>query len=136
MFKKTVASLFSFLCVSSCAFANFEVEYMEFYQEALKRNCVVFPVNAYFARLEPEIAGYCVPGFGILINEDRWATFGPYQKKELMYHELAHCVLYKDHSEPGLMSPKMHQEKEVKENWVIWMALLFKDCNQWSSSPK
>jgi hypothetical protein len=136
MLYKITASILSLLSFSSCAFANFEMEYLEFYQEALKRNCVVFPVNAYFARLEPEIAGYCIPGFGILFNEDRWANFGPYEKRELVYHELAHCVLGQDHSEPGLMSPTMHSEEEIKKNWSAWVDLLFKDCRQWEVKPR
>jgi hypothetical protein len=122
-----IISLMLSLSCPSCGFANFEIEYLEFHKEAIRRNCVAFPVNAYFARLEPEIAGYCIPSFGILINEDRWATFGPYQKRELMFHELGHCVLGLNHSD-GLMSPKMHRESELKENWKAWVDDLFKNC--------
>jgi hypothetical protein len=136
MFKKLTSALLSLSFMSSCAMADFEIEYMEFYQEALKRNCFVFPMHAYFARLEPEIAGYCIPGFGILFNEDRWDKFGPYQKRELVFHELGHCVLGKDHSEPGLMAPSMHSEKEIKKNWEAWVNELFKGCEQWKIKPQ
>jgi len=136
MLRKTVALLLSIMCISSCALANFETEYLEFYQEAIKRNCMVFPVNAYFSRLEPGIAGYCIPGFGILFNEDRWAAFGPYQRKELVFHELGHCVLGLEHKEPGLMSPVMHQEKDVAANWDAWLNVLFENCEKWPPLPE
>lgn len=132
MFKKIIAFCLSLSCISSCARADFEMEYLEFYQEALKRNCVVFPIDAYFAKLEDDIAGYCIPGFGILVNETRWEKFGPYQKKELIYHELGHCVLGLTHKEPGLMSPTMHKEKDIEKNWNNWKEMLFKDCTQWT----
>lgn len=131
MMKKTASLLLSLFLTSSCAVASFEVHYMEFFQEALNRKCFALPVNAYFSRLEPEIAGYCIPGFGILINEDRWASFGEYQKKEVMWHELAHCTLGLDHSEPGLMAPVMHTEEELKQNWATWANLLFSSCEKW-----
>jgi len=128
MFKKIITMILSFSYVSSCALANFETEYVSFYQEAIKRNCVVFPITAYFSKLEEEIAGYCIPEFGILINEKLWSSLGPFQKKELMFHELGHCVLGLDHSEPGLTTPAMHEEKEIKKNWSAWLDLLFADC--------
>jgi hypothetical protein len=130
MLKKTVSLLLTMVLTSSCAFGSFENEYFEFYQEAFKRKCIVFPVPAYFSRLEPEIAGYCIPGFGILINEDRWASLGVLQKKELIYHELAHCTLGLEHSEPGLMAPRMHPEAELKKNWDAWLELLFTSCSK------
>lgn len=131
MLKRAFSMLFCVFLSSSCAFAGFENEYMEFFEEAFKRKCFVLPVNAYFSRLEPEIAGYCIPGFGILLNENRWPSMGVYQKKELMFHELAHCTMGLDHSEPGLMAPVMHDEKELKSNWKNWVELLFAKCSKW-----
>lgn len=129
MFKKTASLLSCLILSSSCATASMENQYFEFFEQAFKRKCLAIPVSAYFARLEDEIAGYCIPGFGILINENRWPILGEYQKRELMYHELAHCTLGLDHSEPGLMAPVMHSEEELKENWDSWVEELFSVCN-------
>lgn len=130
MIKRTASMLLAVFLTSSCAFASFETEYFEFFQEAYKRKCLVIPVSAYFSRLEDEIAGYCIPGFGILINENRWPTLGAYQKRELMFHELAHCTLGLEHSEPGLMAPTMHKEEELKANWNKWVNELFSVCSE------
>jgi len=112
----------------SCGAASFRNEADEFYSEALKRRCFVMRVDIYFARLESEIAGYCVPTFGILINENGWNSYGEYERKELIFHELGHCGLGLGHTEIGLMAPRMHTEAEIKKNWKDWVDLLFKDC--------
>ena len=115
--------------LSSCrTTSSYEREYVSFYRDAFQRGCFVESESVYFARLEPSIAGYCVYGFGILLNEDNWNSYGPYQRLELMYHELGHCALNLDHSEPGLMSPSIHREYEVRENWTEWKEDLFKKC--------
>jgi hypothetical protein len=127
---KSIASFFSsfVLTMSSCMTpASYDEEYTSFYQDAAEHACFVSPVPVYFARLEPEIAGYCVPSFGILLNENHWGKYGPYQRLELMYHELGHCALGLDHSE-GLMSPAIHSEKEVEANWSEWREELFTGC--------
>jgi len=136
MIRKVIAFSMSLMCISSCAMANFEYEYYEFYKESVKRSCVVFPMPAYFAKIENNVAGYCIPTFGILINEERWASMGPYQKKELIFHELGHCVLGLEHKEPGLMAPVMHSEEEVKKNWDAWVNEFFKDCIKWPAPKK
>jgi hypothetical protein len=58
-----------------------------------------------------EIIGYCYfePEFStdgqitnehptVLVNEAKWITLKEYQKKELIYHELGHCMLHRVHS--------------------------------------
>lgn len=106
---------------------NFEAERQEFYNEANARGCIVQPVRMNFARLD-DVAGYCVADFGILIDETLWQEFGPLQKKEVVFHELAHCVLGAEHTEFGLMTPSMHSEEELELMWDKYVTLLFKDC--------
>lgn len=58
-----------------------------------------------------EIIGYCYfePEFSsagqitnehptVLVNEAKWNTLKEYQRKELIYHELGHCMLHRSHS--------------------------------------
>lgn len=86
------------------------------------------PVDMYFARLDSDIAGYCVPAFGILINETMWARLKDYQRKELVFHELGHCAMGKEHTDLGIMAPSMHSEAEMEIMWDVYVDLLFKDC--------
>lgn len=106
---------------------NFEAQKEMFYREANARGCIVQPVRMNFARLD-DVAGYCVADFGILIDETLWQEFGPLQKKEVVFHELAHCVLGAEHTEFGLMTPSMHSEEELELMWDKYVNLLFKDC--------
>jgi hypothetical protein len=130
MFSRVVTSIFCLFLSSSCAFASFENEYFEFFQEAYKRKCLVMPIDAYFARLEPNIAGYCIPGFGILLNENMWPMLSKMERKELMFHELGHCVLGLEHSKEGMMAPVMHDEQEIEKNWDKWVEELFSVCRK------
>ena len=128
MLRRVLLAPIALLLTACSLSASFKPEVDEFYHEAMKRRCFVFEVDMYFARLESEVAGYCIPTFGILINEDGWDSYEEYQKKELIFHELGHCALGLSHSDDGLMTSKMHSEKELKENWNRWLDLLFKDC--------
>lgn len=130
MFKRIKAFSLCLFMTSSCGFASFESQYFEFFVEAYSRNCAVIPVDAYFARLEDKVAGYCIPGFGILINENRWHSMSLMEKRELMFHELGHCTLGLEHTESGLMAPVMHSEEEIKKNWDKWVEELFTVCKK------
>lgn len=49
-----------------------------------------------------------------------------YQFKALVYHELAHCLLYKGHSDDhSLMAPTMHSECFYQRNWEPLLEELF-----------
>lgn len=117
------------LTVCACASKpDLSAEKQAWYNEANERGCLVFPTKLYFADLKGEAVGYCVPRFGILIDIDSWNKFGPLQRKELVFHELGHCVLSLEHSEPGLMAPNMHSEKHLEETFSEYTDLLFKGC--------
>lgn len=114
--------------LSSCRVPDdFWREYRAFYTDAATRGCVVPPINVYSSRLESGIAGLCVYYFGIILNQDLWREYGPYQRLELMYHEIGHCGLGLEHSD-GIMSPTIHTENEVKENWTQWKEDFFAQC--------
>lgn len=128
MLKRVLVLPIALFLTGSCAMVSFKPEVNEFYAEAMKRRCFVMNVDIYFARLESDIAGYCIPTFGILINENGWHSYEEYERKELIFHELGHCALGLQHTENGLMTPKMHTEQEIKKNWDAWLNLLFEDC--------
>ena len=52
-------------------------------------------------RIEQKYAGVCLVysnGYReIQINSDYWYSYTPEQKEQLVYHELGHCVLNKEH---------------------------------------
>jgi len=124
---KAIALLALFTALASCKQKpSFEAEKEMFYREANARGCIVQPVDIYFARLDA--AGYCVPNFGILIDETLWESFGPLQRREVVFHELAHCVFGAEHSKLGLMTPSMHDEAHLEAVWDTYVDLLFTDC--------
>jgi len=123
--KRTMPLLFTVIACTSTP--DFEAEKQLFYKEANERGCVVIPMDIHFARLG-STAGYCVPRFGILLNETLWHDYGEFQRKELVFHELGHCVLQKDHEELGIMKATMHSEEHMEMMWKEYVDLLFKDC--------
>lgn len=127
MFESFNNLVFCFFFSTSCqAPATYEKEYESFYVDALQSGCPIDLVPIYFAKLDSYVAGYCVEGFGILINETHWGEYGEFQRLELIYHEMGHCLFDLRHYEPGLMAPVIHTEKEVKENWEQWKKEFFK----------
>lgn len=124
--KRLVPLLFT--VIVACKTPTFEAERELFYKEANERGCLVAPVSIYFARLDSGTAGYCVKDFGILLNETMWMTMKEYQRRELVFHELGHCVLGYDHQDLGIMTTKMHSEAEMEIMWDKYLDLFFKDC--------
>lgn len=121
--------LICLLFLFACKKADFLSEKQEFYNAAIAHGCVVLPLEQiYFAELEDGIAGYCLrPGI-ILLNSKRWDKFGPYQKREVVFHELGHCVLHQEHTALGIMSDSMHSEDELELMWDKYVALMFSNC--------
>lgn len=132
------SALIAVACNASfCATApDYGKEYGAFYADAHKRGCAALPVEVTFDDLPPGTAGLCFNLVWIVVlDKNLWLEYGPYQRMELMYHELGHCALYYGHSEPGLMAPTIHREDELVKNWQEWENLLFKDCQKWSGAP-
>jgi hypothetical protein len=120
--------LLALLILSCKPKLDYQPQKQAFFNEANARGCLVHTVDIYFAHLDGTTAGYCVPKFGILLSIDRWQEMGELQKKELVFHEHAHCVFGAEHQDFGLMSPSMHSEEELELMWPKYVELLFKDC--------
>lgn len=102
-----------------------------------------------------EIIGYCYfePEFSadgqmigenpiVLVNESKWLVMKEYQKKELIFHELGHCVLHKKHSKKiiytdnasitntqdlSIMNPIMLSLVLSEEEYLSYMDILADD---------
>jgi hypothetical protein len=54
-----------------------------------------------------DILGYCIPKFNtVKISRVKWNRFDTVKRKLLLYHEWAHCTLWRDHTEDtGFICP-------------------------------
>jgi len=57
--------------------------------------------------------GYCNPeiinGYRVIeIDESQWDLATDQCRRALIYHEMAHCALKKEHTEGGLMAPRLN----------------------------
>jgi len=79
------------------------------------------------------VGGVCVPSRHLLLlNQDLWQYLGPYQKKQLIYHELGHCELNLEHvnarfengAPVSFMFPSMQPFSEgfLEANWNYYVA--------------
>lgn len=61
-------------------------------------------LNMTIESLDPGLAGVCYPVLGkpvVKINSLWWSVNkSPYSRTELVYHELAHCILHRHHTSP------------------------------------
>lgn len=114
------------LILASCHPADLQ-ETIEFYSLAKKHGCHPLPTKVYFQALSGDKAGLCHFGGIVLIDKKKWDSYLPYERRELVFHELGHCSLLKRHG-GGIMSPKMHDESEIIESWDDWVRDLFRDC--------
>ena len=71
--------------------------------------------------------GYCardpMGGMVIKINISTWDDLGPYQKEELVFHEMAHCLIGREHCRKvdkvgpiSIMFPQVLSEAYYKEH--------------------
>lgn len=79
----------------------------------------------------PEAVGVCYrnsDGTRIAtISRFGWESYGECQRRELIYHELGHCLLNLKHSENGIMSPVLEGEKECESHWESNLVKLFQN---------
>lgn len=87
-----------------------------FYQDATKHHYkgYMFPVPIMFdnKKTESSVLGTCYYGFFryITVNKKNWKELNYLQKKMVIYHELGHCVLDRDHEEDNIF-PLVEVEK-------------------------
>jgi hypothetical protein len=54
--------------------------------------------------LPQDVAAHCFPKTNTVeVSAEIWQTLSTPQKKSLIYHELGHCVLLRDHVEDGIL---------------------------------
>lgn len=69
--------------------------------------------------------GYC-PYKVMFINKEHWATINKWEKKELIYHELGHCILGLGHNTDISIMNSLPKDTfyHVKKNGSNWKSLL------------
>ena len=61
----------------------------------------------------------------IFINEEHWESINMWQRQELLYHELGHCLLrLKDKTGYSIMNPLVSTMYHVKEDGSNWNELV------------
>lgn len=86
-------------------------------------------VGIQFEKLVSGIAGECqeleAGTTQISIHPRTWDNLTSPQKECLVFHELGHCVLNKDHSEQGIMSPSILSTEDYVGNRDKYLSLFF-----------
>lgn len=109
--KQILVSIFIFL--SACGIPRTHESHSDFnkYKERFEQETgvrVSVPI-IYDANLSNEFAAVCEifsDGYKLIrINELYWSYYGESAREELVYHELGHCVLDRDHSEELTIPP-------------------------------
>lgn len=75
---------------------------------------------------DPKAVGSCLQyksgARTILVRQDRWEAYDPYRKEALIFHELGHCILHREHCDVkaedipisimyyGLLDSKFYEE--------------------------
>lgn len=109
--KQTLVIIFIFL--SACGMPRTHESHSDFnkYKERFEQETGVEVSVAiiYDANLSNEFAAVCEifsDGYKLIrINELYWSYYGEGAREELVYHELGHCVLDRDHSEELTIPP-------------------------------
>ena len=104
----------TFLLVTSCATINvvsdcehyvdssFKIYIDEFMKQAEKNDMDKDSLQdfamIFASRLDGNTAGICLhPTNTILVNAEYWKLIDEYQREDLIFHELGHCVLGRSH---------------------------------------
>lgn len=74
----------------------------------------------------------------IVINRDIWNRSGYFSRKNLIYHELGHCVLYKRHNNDrfpdgcpkSIMLDSMFEDHEIKNCFIPYMNYYLQELGQ------
>lgn len=88
---------------------------------------------------EPTAIGYCDdrrPVHVIALNKDFWDQASPLVREELLFHELGHCVLNREHAktsarapQPSIMVPNILPEEDYKAFRNEYILELFTKCD-------
>lgn len=108
------------------------------------KRVVVDDLSLHFSdRLDADVAGQCQPNdkgtYGtptILISTKYWPSLTEILRRQVMFHELGHCVLWLDHDETwvtigqdyiprSIMYPSMQNEYIYAVHWDYYVNELF-----------
>lgn len=132
-------SLFTIICFQNCGthsdvrpagrppITQTDIEFIPYIQEFESYyGKTVGHVPIGFADLDKKIAGVCYRSIVgrqilrayILIDKDYWYLISEYQRINLIFHELGHCVLNRDHvhSDSVTLCPKSFMFEQVISN--------------------
>ena len=126
-------------------------EYEEFREEFIRIGKTMnknpaFEVKARMTRFykfkdEQEVYGLCYTMINsVHIYEKTWAYMPIENKEELIFHEMAHCVLGKEHTDGGIMNGKgpLMNKLEYRKNYSKLLHDLFdckNDCPEFEFNP-
>lgn len=127
--------------LSKCDFSRlsppeFDSYYRQFREEAAKAQCDIPHKSVAILKAHPlyfpkDVIGMCFPYYGVIfINEAFWKIASDQERKELIFHELAHCAMGLNHdvaiSSDGCPESLMFPSLPVcSDRWDHYMADLF-----------
>jgi hypothetical protein len=103
----------------------------EFSDDAVKYGAACFQVKDVIISdtVKEGIAGYCQPRFAVVLSASYWKTASSWEKRTLVYHELAHCALDAGHvSEDdfqNIMNPYIIPDWIAERQWKELVRKLF-----------
>lgn len=77
------------------------------------------------------IAGYCQPGWAVVLSTPVWKSFSAWERRTLVYHELGHCSLNAEHVAEddlmNIMNPTVLPEWIASRHWKDLVRKLFQE---------
>jgi hypothetical protein len=78
-----------------------------------------------------QVAGYCIPGFVVVMSNTFWDRASTVSKRTLVYHELGHCALDREHVDEdntdSIMNPYVLSDYLVEGRWEQLVERLFNE---------
>ena len=84
----------------------------------------------------PWLISYPLISKRVDLNSDHWETLNRWQQRELVYHELGHCLFGLDHvTGEAIMNPFAKKRYHVKADGSNWRRLVAQMIRRVSSRP-
>lgn len=140
-----ITSLTAFILLTGCSSvprnSEFDVYTQRFLDEGMSRGIKTKLVTISFGNPGRSTlkavkgvrnAGACFPTsyYGeanIVIDMENWLLSSDIEREMLIFHELAHCVLNKKHTDTGLMSPMLINKKEYLKHRTEFLNDLYRE---------
>jgi len=135
--------IFYLLTLSSCGSANYSIKGFESYVEEFHAQASKYNKAIDLAHLDisfgdtqsagPEVIGLCYTyesseDKDIVINKEFWNDATELQRKELMFHEMGHCLLDLDHDD-SIVNPPGRPKSIMNSHMIAtyWLERFFDD---------